>query len=132
MTEKQRKFCFEYVQSGNATAAAKSAGYSARTAYSQGQRMLKNVEIQNFIKELAEPSENQSIAAAQEVLTFLSTVMRDKESPLQYRLRAAENLAKRYGVDKPAGQDEEQRQPTKIIHINGSLSEEELEKLLND
>lgn len=131
MTEKQKKFCFEYVQSGNATAAAKAAGYSARTAYSQGQRMLKNVEIQNFIKELSEPSENQSIAAAQEVLTFLSDVMRDKEAPLQYRLRAAENLAKRYGVDKPA-QEAGTEEPTQIIHVDGSLSEEELEKLLND
>lgn len=50
---KQQKFCEYYVELGNATEAAKRAGYSEKTAYSQGQRMLKNVETQKFINELA-------------------------------------------------------------------------------
>jgi phage terminase small subunit len=50
---KQQKFCEYYVELGNATEAAKKAGYSEKTAYSQGQRMLKNVEIQKYVNELA-------------------------------------------------------------------------------
>ena len=38
---KQQKFCEYYVQSGNATEAAKKAGYSEKTAYSIGTENLK-------------------------------------------------------------------------------------------
>ena len=45
MTEQQERFAIEYATSGNATQSAKNAGYSEATAYSQGQRLLKNVEV---------------------------------------------------------------------------------------
>jgi phage terminase small subunit len=45
LTPKQVRFVEEYLIDLNATAAAKRAGYSKRTAYAQGQRLLKNVEI---------------------------------------------------------------------------------------
>lgn len=45
MNVRQQKFCDYYLQSGNATEAAIKAGYSKKTAYSIGQRLLKNVEI---------------------------------------------------------------------------------------
>ncbi|WP_161935081.1 terminase small subunit, partial [Lactococcus lactis] len=40
LTEKQKRFCDEYIKLGNATQAAINAGYSKRTARSQGQRLL--------------------------------------------------------------------------------------------
>lgn len=49
MTDKQRRFIEEYPVDFNATAAAIRAGYSEKTAYSQGQRLLKNVEIRDAI-----------------------------------------------------------------------------------
>ena len=49
-TPKQRRFVQEYLVDLNATAAAKRAGYSEKTAYSMGQRLLKNVEIQAAIQ----------------------------------------------------------------------------------
>lgn len=46
LTDKQRAFIDHYFACGfNATEAAKRAGYSKDTAYSQGQRLLKNVEV---------------------------------------------------------------------------------------
>lgn len=50
LTPKQAKFCKEYLVDLNATQAAIRAGYSQKTAYSHGQRLLKNVEIQNEIQ----------------------------------------------------------------------------------
>ncbi|MCH8247221.1 MAG: terminase small subunit [Bacteroidetes bacterium] len=47
---RRRRFVEEYAVDWNATQAAKRAGYSLRTAYSQGQRLLKNVEIQKAIE----------------------------------------------------------------------------------
>ncbi|WP_411973362.1 terminase small subunit [Sphingobacterium sp. Lzh-3] len=47
----QQRFIEEYCSNGyNATQAALTAGYSDKTAASQGQRLLKNVEISNAIK----------------------------------------------------------------------------------
>jgi phage terminase small subunit len=45
LTAKQERFVAEYLVDGNATRAAKAAGYSEKTAYSIGQRLLKNVEV---------------------------------------------------------------------------------------
>lgn len=52
LNERQNRFTEEYIVDLNATAAAKRAGYSEKTAYSIGQRLLKNVEIQARIEEL--------------------------------------------------------------------------------
>lgn len=52
LPEMQERFCQEYIIDLNATQAAIRAGYSERTAYSQGQRLLKKVEIQERIQEL--------------------------------------------------------------------------------
>ena len=50
LTTKQQRFVEEYCVDFNATQAAIRAGYSEKTAYSQGQRLLKNVEIQAAIQ----------------------------------------------------------------------------------
>ena len=50
LTDKQKRFVDEYLVDLNATAAAKRAGYSEKTAYSMGQRLLKKVEIQAAIQ----------------------------------------------------------------------------------
>lgn len=51
MTPKQRLFASEYLVDLNATQAAIRAGYSKRSAYSQGQRLLKNDEVSAAITE---------------------------------------------------------------------------------
>jgi phage terminase small subunit len=51
LTHLQRRFCAEYVIDMNATQAAIRAGYSEKTAYSSGQRLLKSVEIQAGLAE---------------------------------------------------------------------------------
>lgn len=49
MNARHLAFCESYARYGNATRAAKDAGYSEKTAYSQGHRLLKDVEIQQEI-----------------------------------------------------------------------------------
>lgn len=52
LTAKQKIFCSEYISNGwNATQGAIKAGYSEDTAYSQGQRLLKKVEIAKYLDE---------------------------------------------------------------------------------
>ena len=100
MPPKQRAFCDYYLACGNATEAAIKAGYSEKTAYSIGAENLRKPEIHQFICEHSKPQEDKRVATAQEVLAFYSSVMRNEEEMTKDRLRAAENLAKRFGVDK--------------------------------
>ncbi|WP_130861446.1 terminase small subunit [Bacilliculturomica massiliensis] len=50
-TGKKQKFAEEYLIDLNATQAAIRAGYSPKTAHSQGQRLLKDVDVANYIKQ---------------------------------------------------------------------------------
>jgi phage terminase small subunit len=52
LTPKQEMFCKEYLIDLNATQAAIRAGYSEKTAKSQGQRLLTKVDIAERIQEL--------------------------------------------------------------------------------
>jgi phage terminase small subunit len=54
--QRRTRFVKEYLLDQNATRAAKEAGYSEKTAYSQGQRLLKDAEISAAIE-----SENERI-----------------------------------------------------------------------
>jgi len=60
MTAKQRKFLNAYIKIGNATEAAKAAGYSERSAHVQGCNLLKNPKI---AEELAKAQDRAATAA---------------------------------------------------------------------
>lgn len=51
LTAMRERFVDEYLVDLNATQAAIRAGYSPKTAYSMGQRLLKDVEVQAAIQE---------------------------------------------------------------------------------
>ena len=121
MNKRQERFVLEWLRDMNATKAAIRAGYSERTAYSIGQRLLKNVEIQTAIKEFHEQRQRESSATVLDVEEFLSETMRGehkeevvtsvgegkgvfhneivrKQVSMKDRIRAAELLGKRFGM----------------------------------
>ena len=51
LTPKQRLFALEFLTCGNASEAARRAGYSPKTAGSQGHDLLKNPEVASFLAE---------------------------------------------------------------------------------
>lgn len=69
---KQQLFLNEYLVDMNATQAAIRAGYSEHSAYSCGQRMLKNVEIQAAIQQKL----NDSAMKSDEILQKLTEIAR--------------------------------------------------------
>ena len=97
MNERQRKFCEYYAADPNATAAAISAGYSPRSAYSCGQRMLKNAEIQNYLRQLQDQAAAGRIADLEEVKATWTKVLRSDSERTTNRLRAGELLARSAG-----------------------------------
>lgn len=127
MNEKQKRFCDEYLIDCNATQAAIRAGYSPKTAYSIGEENLKKPELKTYIEQQLERIHNEKTADTQEVLEYLTAVMRGEHTEQVLRLvgdgvqeisdinvsakdriKAAEMLAKRYGllVDKVSVQDD--------------------------
>lgn len=98
MNVKMELFAEYYAETGNATESAKRAGYSERTAYSQGQRLLKNVEIARRVQELSDKAANIRIASIVQAKAFLSDTMKDKEQKTSDRIRAAELLLKSGGA----------------------------------
>ena len=80
LTIKQRKFCDEYIKSGNAKEAAIKAGYSPKTAKAIGQENLTKPYLKDYIDEQMKKLESEKIAGAKEVLEYLSSVMRGEQT----------------------------------------------------
>ena len=98
LTPKQAKFVEEYLVDFNATQAAIRAGYSEKTAYSQGQRLLKYVEIQAALTrrrhELLQANDltPEKVVAELEKLAFASMTTYTTWGPLGVHLIASDKL----------------------------------------
>lgn len=119
LTQKQRRFADEYLVDCNGTKAAVRAGYSPKTANEQAAKLMANPKIHSYITEKLDEISSKKIADAQETMEYLTAVMRGEhkeqilrlngngvqvldymETPAAIRLKAAEMLAKRYGLLK--------------------------------
>jgi phage terminase small subunit len=80
LTTKQSQFVKEYCIDFNATQAAIRVGYSKKTAYSQGQRLLKNVEVKKMLKQEAQRRESNSEIKSNDI--FDLNVLMIKLDPL--------------------------------------------------
>ena len=127
MTPKQKRFCDEYLIDCNASEAARRAGYKGETC-KNASRWLDpnstekyNSEMHEYISERLAEMQSKTIASAEEVMQYLTSVLRgeekeevvvveatgvgfssarhiDKDVSPKDRLKAAELLAKRYGL----------------------------------
>ena len=121
MTAKQQRFCDEYLIDLNATQAAIRAGYSEKYAHTNANKLLQITTIKDFIEARMAEKEDELIAGQDEVLKYLTSVMRgesqaevvvvegqgdgysearamQKAPDEKERLKAAELLGKRYGL----------------------------------
>lgn len=119
LTAKQRRFCDEYLLDLNATQAAIRAGYSKKTAYRTGADNLRKPQVKKYIDQRMTEKESELIADQDEVLKYLTSVMRGESSSEEIvvegcgdgcsearamkkapsekdRLKAAELIGKRY------------------------------------
>lgn len=95
LTARQQAFVEAYA--GNATAAALAAGYSEKTARSQGQRLLTKADIKDAIKAREAKRLAPTIATRQERQEFWTSVLRNEDEAMKDRLKAAELLGKSEG-----------------------------------
>lgn len=121
LTEKQKRFCDEYLIDLNATQAAIRAGYSKKTARNIAHEYLAKPHIKEYVDKRMQEKEDALIATQDEILKYLTSVMRGqsqaeivviegtgmgesaarrmmKAPDEKERLKAAEQLGKRYGL----------------------------------
>ena len=103
LTPKQKAFADEYLICGNATEAAKKAGYNPKSARQIATENLAKPSISAYIAERQKQIEDSRIANIKEVLEFYSSVLRgeikdqfDMDASLSDRLAAGRELMKRY------------------------------------
>lgn len=76
LTEKQRRFVDYYIETGNASEAARRAGYSEKTAGWIGQENLQKPTIKAAVDARLRELEGKRIAKADEVMQFLTSTLR--------------------------------------------------------
>lgn len=103
LTPKQQAFADYYIECGNATEAAKRAGYSENNVGENAAKTLKNPNVSAYIAERMEEQARKRVADANEVIEFYTAVMRGEvndqfglDASLSDRLKAGDSLMKRY------------------------------------
>lgn len=122
LTEKQKRFVDFYIETGNATEAARKAGYASKAAYATGAENLRKPQIKTAIDARLKELEDSRIAKADEVLKFLTATLRSQVTEphvvvegigegyseakvietgpsVRDRIEAAKNLLKRYPTE---------------------------------
>ncbi|WP_239740722.1 terminase small subunit [Mammaliicoccus sp. P-M59] len=121
LTIKQQLFADEYIRTGNASISARNAGYSEAYAKTHVYKLLENARVKSYIDARLEELKKESIAEQDEILQYLTSVMRgevtdqelipiqvgrgemtveelEKRSDTNARTKAAELLGKRYAM----------------------------------
>lgn len=136
LTAKQRKFCDEYIKSGNATEAYFKAGYQIKSneaARANASRMLTKANIKEYIETRLKQLESKKLAGAREILEYLTSVMRGEQTEsvatargvydnvpvsAKDRISAAKELLKRYPTTDPM-----EKQKLKKLAADARISE---------
>jgi len=121
MNERQKRFADEYIRTANAYQSAIRAGYSDMYAKNNSHKLLENKGIKAYVEARFKELEKQTIAQQDEVLQYLTAVMRGeqedeenivvnkgdfvsdvekhtKKADTAQRTKAAELLGKRYAI----------------------------------
>ncbi len=146
LTVKQKAFCDYYIQCSNATEAAIKAGYSKKTAKEIGSINLTKANIKAYINERMAKIESNRIADAKEVMEYLTSVLRGesvsetvvvegvgdgcsearafKKAPEEKdKLKAAQLLGKRHGLELTKEAKEKQRLELEKMQLEAQATE---------
>ncbi len=122
LTPRQKAFADYYIETGNASEAARRAGYKNDVS---GRENLQKPTVSAYIAERLRPTEEKRIATADEVMVFYSAVMRGEvkdafglDPALSDRINAGKEIMKRHaaaGSAAPGAQNAEDDPLTKAL-----------------
>lgn len=125
LTPRQRIWADAYIETGNGLEADRRAGYKQRMSDKNAQKAA----IKAYIAERMRPTQEKRIADADEVLQYLSDVMRGAikdqfglDASLQDRTKAAQELMKRYAVADMRQASTMQRLDSLFVEFRAALA----------
>ncbi|MGE8323996.1 MAG: terminase small subunit [Pseudomonas sp.] len=102
LTAKQQRFVDEYLIDLNATQAAIRAGYSKKTASSQGERLLRNVEVRRYLQAQRQDLQGRTKITQEMVLKELAKI---GFSDIRKVVRWGETMVRMAGADDEGAED---------------------------
>jgi len=131
------QFASEYILDWNSTRAAKVVGYSEKTAYSQGSRLLKNVEVRTEIERLLADQTGKRNEIRLRVISELERIAypdnaRGEPISVRDRLRALELLGRSVGLFNEKIEKETSHTVTRVIILPDKLNETDWTKKHSD
>jgi len=108
LTDKQRKFCHEYIRDFNVQRSARDAGYAATTAKVDSYQMLKQDKIQEYIQALTEKTREKVHLDGSDILRRILRVVEtaQEEGDHNAALRGLELLGKHLALFKDRSEAE--------------------------
>lgn len=118
LTDKQKRFCEEYVIDNNATQAAIRSGYSENSAGQIGEQNLKKLEIQSYISELQKNKARELNITFEDVVNGVWQIAQKGERDSD-RLKAFDQVSKMLGFYE---KDNSQKQSVTNISLKDMVS----------
>ncbi len=128
LTEKQKRFCEEYLIDLNAKRAYLVAYPSVKkekTAASAAARMLKNVNIQKFLQELKQERESRVLVSQDDVIKAIQEIAFDVSEKAKDRLRALELLCRHLGMFDQKDELDKEEQKARIAKLKRDAQSED-------
>lgn len=98
LTARQKVFAKACLAGKEPEEAYRQAGYRDRNAVVAARRLLKAPAVMAYMDEHREVATDHTVADSQEILRFLTAVLRGELGSEKERMRAAELLGKRQGL----------------------------------
>ncbi|TBL15282.1 terminase small subunit [Bacillus paranthracis] len=141
LNERQKRFADYYIETGNASESYRRAGYKAdnnRTVESRSSQLLRNAKVSNYIDSKLSSKDSERIASADEVLEFLTSVMRGEATGKTLRgvgmgeqviTDIKPSIAERFNAGVQLGKrhrlwiERQETETTANVTINGSIGD---------
>lgn len=92
LSERERRFCEAYIGGESGAQAARSAGYSSRSAKEQAARLLTKDNIKEHLQTISGEMHRDRVASAEEALAAVTEILRGNMTNNRDRLKAAEMI----------------------------------------
>lgn len=110
MTDKQKKFCDEYLIDLNATQAAIRAGYSEKTANRIASENLSKLDIQEYIQKRQKEGQERAEITRGDIIDQLKSIgfvdLDADNIKAADKIKALELMARMLGLDKPGTEND--------------------------
>lgn len=126
LTDKQKRFCEEYMIDLNATQACIRAGYSVDTANVQGTQNLSKLSIQEYISELQRNKSEELNITFNDIAKGVYSIATKEDARDNDKLKAYDQLSKMFGHYE---KDNSQKKsdvilPTEIVFTKGAKKQD--------